>query len=68
MSLTDVVSGMNVTVVTQVALVLFLLAFTALLARLFSPSRRGYDKFAASLPLSDESPAAAGTATPPVGS
>lgn len=59
MSLTDVVSGMDITILTQAALVLFLVCFAALIGRLFMPSRRNFDAYQASLPLQDDnSPAA----------
>ena len=53
MSLTDIVSSLNQSVLTQVALVLFLAAFAGLLVRLFQPGHKRAHAHAANLPLED---------------
>lgn len=55
MSLTDIVSGLDRSLFTQVALLLFFAAFASIIIRLFRPGRRGSEGAIASLPL-DEAP------------
>jgi cbb3-type cytochrome oxidase subunit 3 len=56
MSLTDLMSGANLDGYAQVALLLFLLAFVIVVARLFAPGRRAFFDRAARLPLDDDTP------------
>jgi cbb3-type cytochrome oxidase subunit 3 len=57
MSLTDIMSGAGLSSWAEVALVIFVVAFAAIVWRTFLPSRkRGYDE-AARLPLEDDTPA-----------
>lgn len=54
MSITDIVSGMDRSFFTQIALVLFIAAFTVVVIRLFAPGHRGLHQSLARLPLDEE--------------
>lgn len=54
MSLTSLMSGANLDVYAQVALVIFLIAFALILWRTFSPRNAGIHARARMLPLDDD--------------
>ncbi len=56
MSLADVMGHAGLAIYAEVALVLFLVVFVAVVARTFSPRRRAEMERAAQLPLEDDGP------------
>lgn len=54
MRLSDIMSGVDLTLFPKVALILFLAAFAALMIRTFTRFAGGRDTIAASMPLQDD--------------
>lgn len=54
MRLTDIMSGLNLSIYPQIALVIFVAIFTGVLIRVFSRSRKSEFERAANLPLNDD--------------
>lgn len=54
MRLTDIMSGLNLSIYPQIALVIFVAIFTGVLIRVFSRSRKGEFERAANMPLNDD--------------
>ncbi len=54
MRLTDIMSGLNLSIYPQIALVIFVAIFTGVLIRVFSRSRTSEFERAANLPLNDD--------------
>jgi cbb3-type cytochrome oxidase subunit 3 len=55
MRLSDIMSGLDLSIYPQVALVIFLVVFAAVMLRLFSRTRAREFAHAAALPLEDDS-------------
>ena len=54
MRLTDIMSGLNLSIYPQIALVIFVAIFTGVLIRVFSRSRQSEFERAANLPLNED--------------
>lgn len=61
MTLTDVMSGSGLTLWPIISLILFVVVFAGVIARVVSPARKAQDARAALLPLESDSPHAATT-------
>ncbi len=60
MRLTDIMSGLNLSIYPQIALVIFVAVFTGMLIRVFSRSRSSEFERAANLPLHEDGDIASG--------
>jgi cbb3-type cytochrome oxidase subunit 3 len=56
MRLSDIMSAANLSAYAEVALVIFCLAFVAIVVRTWAPSRRAELEAAARIPLDDDAP------------
>ncbi len=54
MRLTDIMSGLHLSIYPQIALVIFVAIFTGVLIRVFSKSRKNEFERAANLPLNED--------------
>ena len=64
MRLTDIMSGLNLSIYPQIALVIFITVFAGVLLRVFSRSRNSEFERAAHLPLNEDGDSAPELQTP----
>ncbi len=67
MSLSDIMSNSGLAIYAEIALVIFVVIFIAVVARVLAPSRRRHWDETGQLPLNDDSDSRPTTSAPPHG-